>query len=50
MSVTHSRLKSQIRISRPRKATDKPIAKPESPLGISGANLLYAGYPYDPYA
>jgi hypothetical protein len=42
--------KNRIRISRPRKAIDKPFAKRESPLDMSSANLMYAGYPYDPYA
>jgi hypothetical protein len=50
MSVTEPKLKNQIRVSRPRKVIDKPVAKAESLLGTSGANLMYAGYPYDPCA
>jgi hypothetical protein len=49
MSVTHLKLKNQIRFGRPRKAKDKAVEKTENPLSTSGANLMYAGYPYDPY-
>jgi hypothetical protein len=50
MSIIRSNLKHQIRISRPRRAADKTAEKMDSPLSASGANLVYAGYPYDPYA
>jgi hypothetical protein len=50
MSVTHPKLKIQIRVWRPRKANNKAVERTESLLGTSGANLMYAGYPYDPYA
>ena len=46
MSVSHSR---QIRAKRSRKATDKTTRKMESVESVGGANLVYAGYPYDPY-
>jgi hypothetical protein len=50
MSIIRSNLKHQIRVSRPRRAADKTAKKMDSPLSASGANLVYAGYPYDPYA
>jgi hypothetical protein len=49
MSVTHPKRKNRIRVGRPRKLIDKTVEKAESLLGASGANLVYAGYPYDPY-
>jgi len=33
----------------PRQASDKPAERTESAQSTSGANLVYAGYPYDPY-
>ena len=50
MSVTRLKLKNQICFGRPCKAKDKAVEKTENPLSTSGANLMYAGYPYDPYA
>ena len=50
MPVTYPKQKNQIRAGRPRKATDKAVEKTESLLNTSGASLMYAGYPYDPYA
>jgi hypothetical protein len=47
MSVSHSR---QTRAKRSRKAIDKAARKIEDVRSASGANLVYAGYPYDPYA
>ena len=35
--------------ARPRKANDKAVEKTKSLVSASGANLTYAGYPYDPY-
>ena len=49
MSVTQPKLGNQFRARRPRKANDKAIEKTKSLLSASGANLMYAGYPYDPY-
>ena len=49
MSVTQPKLGNQFRARRPRKANDKAIEKTESLLSASGANLMYAGYPYDPF-
>jgi len=39
--------KNQIKL--PRQASDKPAERTESAQSTSGANLVYAGYPYDPY-
>ena len=50
MSIIRSKLKRQIRIGRRRRAADKAVEKMDSPLSASGANPVYAGYPYDPYA
>jgi hypothetical protein len=49
MSVTQPKLGNQFRVRRARKASDKTIEKTQSRLCASGANLMYAGYPYDPY-
>jgi CRP/FNR family cyclic AMP-dependent transcriptional regulator len=43
-------LKNQIQASQPRSEIGKTIEKIEGLLGPSGASLVYAGYPYDPYA
>jgi hypothetical protein len=40
-------LKSRRQVGQPRTIT---VANLEGLLGASGANLTYAGYPYDPYA
>ena len=45
MGVSHPK---QIKL--PRQASDKPAERTESAQSTSGANLIYAGYPYDPYA
>jgi hypothetical protein len=37
-------------IEAPRSVVGRPAEKIEGLLGASGANLLYAGYPYDPFA
>src|SRR5262245_36015193 len=50
MSVAHPSLKSPIRVRRPRKVAEKPVGKMEGSVNTSGASLVYAGYPYDPYA
>jgi len=43
-------LKSQIQAQQPPSEIGKTIQKIEEMLGPSGASLVYAGYPYDPYA
>jgi hypothetical protein len=50
MLVTLPPLKIQMRVSRPRKVADRAVGKLEGSLTTSGASLVYAGYPYDPYA
>ena len=49
MSVTRPKLGNQFRVRHPRRANDKAVEKTKSLLTASGANLMYAGYPYDPY-
>ena len=41
-------LKRQVQTGQPSSITRRTIDKIEELLGVSGANLLYAGYPYDP--
>ena len=43
-------LKRQVQAGEPRSAIGKTVEKIEVLLGASGANLMYAGYPYDPFA
>ena len=43
-------LKRQIQAGEPRSAIGKTVEKIEVLLGATGANLMYAGYPYDPFA
>jgi hypothetical protein len=43
-------LKRQIQAGQQSNEISKTIEKIEGLLGPSGANLAYAGYPYDPYA
>ena len=43
-------LKSQVQACQPHSDIDKTIEKIEGLLGSNGASLVYAGYPYDPYA
>jgi hypothetical protein len=50
MLVTLPPLKIQLRVGRPRKVAVKTVGKLEGSLTTSGASLVYAGYPYDPYA
>ena len=53
LEVSHvgypAQTRKSVSIRRPRKANDKAIEKTESLLSASGANLMYAGYPYDPF-
>jgi hypothetical protein len=41
---------SKIRAKRSRRTIDQSGQQTEGPSNVSGANLVYAGYPYDPYA
>jgi CRP-like cAMP-binding protein len=43
-------LKRQIQAGEPRSLIGKTVERMEGLLGASGANLVYAGYPYDPFA
>ena len=43
-------LKSQLQTGEPHKVVAKTVSKIEGLLAISGASLVYAGYPYDPVA
>ncbi|MGH6692457.1 MAG: cyclic nucleotide-binding domain-containing protein [Gammaproteobacteria bacterium] len=43
-------LKRQIQAGQPRSVIGKTLEKMEGLLGASGASLVYAGYPYDPFA
>jgi CRP/FNR family transcriptional regulator, cyclic AMP receptor protein len=43
-------LKSQLLAGQPSKVLGETVEKIEVLLSVSGANLAYAGYPYDPYA
>ena len=43
-------LKNQIQAGQPRSVINKTVEKVEEMLGAGGASLVYAGYPYDPYA
>ena len=43
-------LKSQPQSAQPASAIGKTIDRIEGLPGPSGASLVYAGYPYDPYA
>src|SRR5262245_29279498 len=45
--VSHPKQKNQIKL--PCQASDKLAERTESAQSTSGANLVYAGYPYDPY-
>jgi CRP/FNR family transcriptional regulator, cyclic AMP receptor protein len=43
-------LKRQIQVGEPRSVIGRTVEKIEVLLGASGSNLMYAGYPYDPFA
>jgi CRP/FNR family transcriptional regulator, cyclic AMP receptor protein len=43
-------LKRQVQTGEPRSVIGKTVERIEGLLGASGANLAYAGYPYDPFA
>jgi hypothetical protein len=42
-------LKRQVQPGQPCRVTHKTIDKIENMLGASGGNLVYAGYPSDPW-
>jgi CRP/FNR family transcriptional regulator, cyclic AMP receptor protein len=44
------RLKSQLQIGEPHGVVAKTVSKIEGLLAVSGASLVYAGYPHDPLA
>ncbi len=43
-------LKRQVQAGEPRSIIGRTVEKIEGLLGDAGANLMYAGYPYDPFA
>ncbi len=43
-------LKRQVQADEPRSVIGRTVEKIEGLLGTTGANLMYAGYPYDPFA
>ena len=43
-------LKSQLQTGEPHSVVAKTVSKMEEILAVSGASLVYAGYPYDPFA
>jgi CRP/FNR family cyclic AMP-dependent transcriptional regulator len=43
-------LKRQVQAGEPRSVIGRTVEKIEDLLGATGANLMYAGYPYDPFA
>jgi CRP-like cAMP-binding protein len=43
-------LRSQLQDGQPHSAIGKTVSKIEGLLAVSGASLLYAGYPFDPFA
>jgi hypothetical protein len=50
MLVPHTKPKNRIRVTHSRKVIDRAVEKLEGSLSTSCASLVYAGYPYDPYA
>ena len=42
-------LKRQVQAGEPRSVIGRMVEKIEGLLGATGANLMYAGYPYDPF-
>ena len=43
-------LKSQLQAGQPNSVVAKTVSKIEGLLAVSGASLVYAGYPFDPFA
>jgi hypothetical protein len=50
MLAPHTKTKHRIRVTHSRKVIDSAVEKLEGPPSTSCASLVYAGYPYDPYA
>ena len=49
-NCTLLQLRSQIQAGQPHSAVAETLSKVEGLLAVSGASLLYAGYPFDPFA
>jgi CRP/FNR family cyclic AMP-dependent transcriptional regulator len=51
-SANHAliQLKSQLQTGQPHSVVAKTVSKMEELLAVSGASLVYAGYPYDPFS
>jgi hypothetical protein len=49
-AIGHSSILSASKADEPRSVVERTVETIEGLLGASGANLLYAGYPYDPFA
>jgi hypothetical protein len=43
-------LKAQLQVGKPPSVISKTVERIEELLTVSGANLVYAGYPTDPFA
>jgi hypothetical protein len=43
-------LKRQLQTGQPQSVVAKTVSKMEELLAVSGASLVYAGYPYDPFS
>ena len=43
-------LRRQLQAGQPHSVVAKTVSKMEGLLAVSGASLLYAGYPFDPFA
>jgi len=50
MLVPHTQTKHRIRVTHSRKVIDRAVERLEGSRSTSYASLVYAGYPYDPYA
>src|SRR5215831_18353806 len=50
-SANHAliQLKNQLHTGQPHSVVAKTVSKMEELLAVSGASLVYAGYPYDPF-
>ena len=50
-AIGHSSILSvRFKADEPRSVVERTVETIEGLLGASGANLVYAGYPYDPFA
>ena len=50
MAWRRRELKRQVQASEPLSVIGQTVEKIEELLGATGANLMNAGYPYDPFA